>query len=89
MLSNVNSRIDPMSAPAIAPSKKRSVNLFTATEIEVDALSFERVGVNTINPKDKACVTYAYCADSISCLGEIRALCSLVLTQVALPTLGV
>ena len=87
MLSNRNSRIDPMASPPMTESRKRSINLFTAVEIEVDALSFEMIGVSTRNPKDVACIVSALYSDTTSCSGEIRAAYSLTTSQISRPVL--
>jgi len=89
MLSNRNSRIDPMTSPMMTESRKRSVNLFTATEIEVDALSFEMIGVSTRNPKDVSSIVVAKYVDTTSCAGEIRAAYSIATTAASVPVLYV
>ena len=72
MASNETSRIDPMSMPAPQPSKKKSINLMGAVEYEIDAISFDGAGVNTVNPKDKPNIQVAMNADFSSCFGEVR-----------------
>lgn len=72
MLSNINSRIDEMKPTTPGAPDKRSINLFNAEEEEIDALSFERIGVNTIHYKDRTSIVSAKYCDVTTCLGEIR-----------------
>lgn len=72
MSSNTGSSIEKMTPPSPSPSEKRSINLFNAEEEEIDAISFERIGVNTMHYKDRTSIVSAKCADVTTCLGEIR-----------------
>lgn len=72
MSSNTGSSIEKMTPPSPSPSQKRSINLFNAEEEEIDAISFERIGVNTMHYKDRTSIVSAKCADVTTCLGEIR-----------------
>lgn len=72
MSSNTGSSIEKMTPPSPSPSQKRSINLFNAEEEEIDAISFERIGVNTMHYKDRTSIVSAKYADVTTCLGEIR-----------------
>lgn len=72
MSSNTGSSIEKMTPPSPSASQKRSINLFNAEEEEIDAISFERIGVNTMHYKDRTSIVSAKCADVTTCLGEIR-----------------
>jgi hypothetical protein len=61
-----------MLPPSPTASQKRSINLFNAEEEEIDAISFERIGVNTMHYKDRTSIVSAKYADVTTCLGEIR-----------------
>lgn len=61
-----------MTPPSPSASQKRSINLFNAEEEEIDAISFERIGVNTMHYKDRTSIVSAKYADVTTCLGEIR-----------------
>ncbi|MDD3663233.1 MAG: hypothetical protein PHT84_05220 [Candidatus Pacebacteria bacterium] len=61
-----------MIPPSPTASQKRSINLFNAEEEEIDAISFERIGVNTMHYKDRTSIVSAKYADVTTCLGEIR-----------------
>lgn len=72
MSSNTGSSIEKMLPPSPTASQKRSINLFNAEEEEIDAISFERIGVNTMHYKDRTSIVSAKYADVTTCLGEIR-----------------
>ena len=72
MSSNTGSSIEKMTPPSPSVSQKRSINLFNAEEEEIDAISFERIGVNTMHYKDRTSIVSAKYADVTTCLGEIR-----------------
>jgi hypothetical protein len=72
MSSNTGSNIEKMLPPSPTASQKRSINLFNAEEEEIDAISFERIGVNTMHYKDRTSIVSAKYADVTTCLGEIR-----------------
>jgi hypothetical protein len=72
MSSNTGSSIEKMTPPSPSASQKRSINLFNAEEEEIDAISFERIGVNTMHYKDRTSIVSAKYADVTTCLGEIR-----------------
>ena len=72
MSSNTGSSIEKMIPPSPTASQKRSINLFNAEEEEIDAISFERIGVNTMHYKDRTSIVSAKYADVTTCLGEIR-----------------
>lgn len=72
MSSNTGSSIEKMTPPSASVSQKRSINLFNAEEEEIDAISFERIGVNTMHYKDRTSIVSAKYADVTTCLGEIR-----------------
>jgi hypothetical protein len=72
MSSNTGSSIEKMTPPSPTASQKRSINLFNAEEEEIDAISFERIGVNTMHYKDRTSIVSAKYADVTTCLGEIR-----------------
>lgn len=61
-----------MTPPSPSVLQKRSINLFNAEEEEIDAISFERIGVNTMHYKDRTSIVSAKYADVTTCLGEIR-----------------
>lgn len=72
MSSNTGSSIEKMTPPTPSASQKRSINLFNVEEEEIDAISFERIGVNTMHYKDRTSIVSAKYADVTTCLGEIR-----------------
>ena len=54
------------------PSNKKSLTIFSVEEEEMEAISFERIGINTMHYKDRTSIISAKYADVTTCLGEIR-----------------
>ena len=69
---NKTSAIDPLVAAQPMPSRKRSLNIMSTIEYEIDAITFEGAGINTAVPKDKPSIVLADNADFGSCYGQVR-----------------
>lgn len=54
-----------------AASTRNSFKVFDAQEVEIGAIDFERLGINTIHPKDRTTITELEYADVRSVAGEI------------------
>ena len=54
-----------------AASTRNSFKVFDAQEVEIGAIDFERLGINTVHPKDRTTITELEYADVRSVAGEI------------------
>lgn len=65
------SKVGPFSSLAAIAQERNSFKIFEATELEIPAIDFERLGINTLHPKDRTLITNLVSADPKSIIGEI------------------